>query len=138
MFGLMAKFKCGSYLLLNYPGFFSFGYVSKDGVSEEQMNNSKFKLTLHAKGWEEKLPNPNDKYSTPPSKTLKATVTGTNPVYGTTCAGLLLCAATILKETDKMPGSGGVFTPGAAFYDTQLIKKLNNYKAGYQFSILSN
>ncbi|KAL5291447.1 SCCPDH family protein [Megaselia abdita] len=138
MFGLMTTFKFGRYLLLNYPGICSLGFVSKDGVSEEKMNDSKFKITFYAKGWDEKLAEPTDKYSTAPTKTLKATVTGTNPGYGTTCAGVLLCATTILKESDKMPGSGGVLTPGAAFYDTELIKNLNNHKAGYKFSIVSN
>lgn len=94
-------------------------------------------MTFYAKGWDEKLAEPTDKYSTPPTKTMTATVTGTNPGYGTTCAGVLLCALTILKESDKMPGNGGVLTPGAAFYDTDLIKNLNNHKAGYKFSIVS-
>ena len=31
----------------------------------------------------------------------------------------------ILQESDKMPGSGGVFTPGYAFKDTTLVKRLN-------------
>lgn len=134
----MTSFSCGRYLLLNYPRICSLGFVSKDGVSDEQMNSSKFKMTFYAKGWDEKSTEPVDIYASPPNKTLIARVTGTNPGYGTTCAGVLLCAVTILKENEKMPGKGGVLTPGAAFYDTDLIKNLNNHKAGYKFSIVSN
>lgn len=136
MFGIMTSFSFGRYLLLNYPGICSFGYVSKDGITEERMNSSKFNMTFYAKGWGEKLTEPTDKYSTPPTKTMKAIVSGTNPGYGTTCVGVLLCAATILKESAKMPGKGGVLTPGAAFYDTNLINNLNSHKDGYKFAIV--
>lgn len=137
MFGIMTAFPCGRYLMLKYPAFFSFGYVSNDGaVSEELMSGTAFKLTFHAKGWDARLDNPTDKYSTPPTKTLTATVTGTNNGYGTTCAGVLLCALTILKESDKMP-KGGVLMPGAAFYNTDLIKNLDNHEDAYKFTILN-
>lgn len=122
--------------MLKYPGFFSFGYVSKETVSEE--DNTAFKICIHAKGWDQKLANPTDQYSTPPTKQLSATVTGTGIGYATTCAGVLLCATTILNEREKIPVKGGVITPGAAFGDTDLVKNLNNHKNGYKFSIVSN
>lgn len=137
IFGIMTRFSIGRYLLLTYPTIFSFGFASKEGVSDENMNNSRFRITFYAKGWADKLAEPTDKYPNPPTKTMKATVTGVNPGYGGTCVGLLLCASTILKESSKLLGNGGVLTVGSAFYDTDLIKSLNNHKDGFQFKIVS-
>lgn len=134
---MMASFPLGRHLMLNYPRIFSFGYISKKGVSEKRMNNAKFKMTIYANGWDKALPEASSKYSSPPNKTLVVTITGSNPAYGTTCAGVLLCAITILKEINRISGSGGVWTPGAAFYDTSLIKRLNHHKDGYKFWIES-
>lgn len=54
------------------------------------------------------------------------TVKGKNIGYGSTCECLIQSAMVILQESDKMPGSGGVFTPGYAFKDTTLVKRLND------------
>ena len=60
---------------------------------------------------------------------------GRNPGYGATCTALVLSGYTVLKESDKMPGRGGVYPPGAAFAKTSLIEELN--KHGLTFEVVS-
>lgn len=67
------------------------------------MNKTKFSITFHGEGWEEKLAEPTDQHTTLPEKKLVTKVIGTNPGYGATCAMLVMAALTILKESDKMP-----------------------------------
>lgn len=47
---------------------------------------------------------------------------------------MLLSATTILKESSKMPGTGGVLPPAAAFKNTSLIKELQNN--GWTFEVV--
>lgn len=136
VFGIMTRFKLGRQLLLKYPRLFSAGFVSHEGPSEETMKNTDFTMYLKSEGWnrdEEQL-EPSDQYKVPPNKKLKVKVTGTNPGYGATCVALLLSATTILKQSDKMPSTGGVFPPGAAYYKTNMIEEL--CKNGFKFEVL--
>lgn len=139
IFGLLAKFSFGRNLLLKYPKLFSGGLISHEGPSDEKMKNTKFAWTFYAQGWkkEQKLAEPTDQYTDPPSKTMIAKVSGSNPGYGATCVALVLSAVTILKESDKMPGSGGVLPPAAAFAKTSLINELGKYENGMNFEIVS-
>ncbi|EDW84892.1 uncharacterized protein Dwil_GK14366 [Drosophila willistoni] len=140
IFGLMAKFQVGRRLLLQYPGFFSAGLASKSGPSEAAMENSFFKMTIKANGWpkSDRLAESTDQYTEPPNKTLSVRVTGPNPGYGATCVALLSTALTILRESDKMPGTGGVLPPAAAFSKTSLISELEKHEHGMKFEILAN
>ncbi|XP_030369592.1 saccharopine dehydrogenase-like oxidoreductase [Scaptodrosophila lebanonensis] len=140
IFGLLSKFKFGRDLLLKYPGFFSGGMVARDGPSESRMERSFFKMTMKAVGWpkSEKLGECTDQYTDPPSKTLMVKVSGPNPGYGATCVALLSTAVTILRESSKMPSTGGVFPPGAAFAKTSLISELEKHEHGMKFEILAN
>lgn len=104
IFWLLVKTSVGQNLLLNYPRLFSLGLVSHEGPSERAMNNTTFTMHFEGRGWEEKLAEPSDNYTTPPNKVIRTKVTGTNPGYGATCVALLLSAKTILNEADKMPG----------------------------------
>lgn len=81
IFGLLAKFKFGQQLLLNYPKIFSYGFFSHVGPSEESMRNTKFSITFFGQGWpkEESLAEPTDQHPTPPSKKLVTRVSATNP-----------------------------------------------------------
>lgn len=140
VFGIMTKFALGRQLLLNYPKIFSLGFASHEGPSEEKSNAVHFKITIKANGWpsSEKLAEPTDQFKDPPSKNMIAKVTGQNPGYGATCVALLLSAVTILQDSDKMPGNGGVLTPGAAFGKTNMIAELEKYEHGIKFEIVAN
>lgn len=138
IFAIFARFSYGRQLLLDYPGLFSFGFVSHEGPKEEKMEKSNVSITFYGEGWpkEEKLSEPTDKHTTPPSKKITTRVSVVNPGYGATCISLLLSATTILNENGKMPGKGGVFPPGAAFAKTNLIKELS--KNGFKFEVISS
>ena len=64
------------------------------------------------------------------------TVKGRNIGYGSTCECLVQSAIVILREKDKMPGNGGVFTPGYAFKDTTLVERL--HQNGVTFDVQVN
>lgn len=138
IFALFARFSYGRQLLLKYPELFSFGFISHEGPKEEKMEKTHFSMTFYGEGWfkEEKLSEPTDQHTTSPTKNITTRVSGINPGYGATCIALLLSATTILNESGKMPGKGGVFPPGAAFAKTNLIKELS--KNGFQFEVISS
>ncbi|GBL90608.1 hypothetical protein AVEN_172634-1 [Araneus ventricosus] len=83
-------------------------------------------MIFKANGWSEKLSNPTDKHTQKPNKTVTAVLKGPDPGYITTAICIVHSAIIILKEKDKLPLSGGVFTPAAAFTDTSLMKKLED------------
>ena len=56
--------------------------------------------------------------------------------YGSTSECLVQSAMMILREKDKMPGSGGVFTPGYAFYNTSLVDKLNANQVTFEVKVV--
>ncbi|KFB46018.1 AGAP002652-PA-like protein [Anopheles sinensis] len=136
IFSILSRFKFGRQLLLKFPKLFSFGFCSHEGPTEKAMENTEFAILFKGVGWdkEEKLLEPNDQYKSPPTKKIVTKVTGTNPGYGATCVSLILSATTILREADKMPGSGGVFPPGAAYAKTSLIEQL--CKNGFTFEVV--
>lgn len=136
VFGIMARFKLGRQLLLKYPRLFSGGFVSHEGPSEEMMKSTEFAMYFNGEGWnrDEDQLEPSDQFKVPPNKKLKVKVSGTNPGYGATCVALILSATTILKQSDKMPSTGGVFAPGAAYYKTNLIEEL--CKNGFKFELV--
>lgn len=57
------------------------GTISREGPSEEKMENTNFSLTLEGDGWpkEEKLAEPTDQHTNEPSKTLVTRVFCKNP-----------------------------------------------------------
>lgn len=103
VFGTLARFKWGRTLLSNFPRLFSLGMVSKEGPAEADMNNTKFSMHFIGVGWAEKLADPCDEYTTPPTKKIITRVSAVNPGYGATCIALLLSAVTILKEEKALP-----------------------------------
>lgn len=125
IFGILARLAVGRKLLLNHPKFFSGGFFSREGPSDEKMNNTHFSITFDCTGWDSKVDDPNDEFTTAPNKKMRGKVAGSNPGYGSTCVTLVTAAMMILTESDKMPNKGGVYPPGAAFAKTSIIEKLN-------------
>jgi len=98
IFGILSKFSCGRNLLLTYPGIFSFGYVSKEDLDEDDIKACNFTMHIKGKGWTEKLAEPTDSYSIKPDKEIYVKVKGQNIGYGATCVALLLSAKMLLAE----------------------------------------
>lgn len=126
---IMTKISFTRQLLLDYPKLFSLGYISKEGPTEEVMNNTSFKFQLIGEGWEE-----GSDVNTKPNKRVVAEISGTNPGYGATCVALLSAALALLQDTDKLPATGGVLTTAPVFKNTNIIKNLN--ENGIKFEII--
>uniref|UniRef100_A0A1I8PW73 Saccharopine dehydrogenase NADP binding domain-containing protein n=1 Tax=Stomoxys calcitrans TaxID=35570 RepID=A0A1I8PW73_STOCA len=137
-FGLLAKFSFGRRLLLKYPSLFSFGFASHEGPSEADMERTYFTMTMKALGWPKLETSLTTEPSGSPTKSLMVRVSGPNPGYGSTCVALLSTAKTILRDSSKMPSTGGVYPPGAAFAKTGLISELEKHEHGMKFEILAN
>ncbi|KAM8947310.1 saccharopine dehydrogenase-like oxidoreductase [Pelodytes ibericus] len=131
LFLLFTKFSCGRKLLIKYPKFFSFGYFSAEGPTQQQMDEASFTMTFFGQGYSEGQ----DPQQGKPDLKICTQVSGPEVAYVTTPIAMVQAALTILKEPHSLPKRGGVFTPGAAFSKTKLIERLN--KAGLHFTVKS-
>ncbi|KAJ2939022.1 hypothetical protein O0L34_g18999 [Tuta absoluta] len=114
-------------LLLDHPKFFSFGWVSHEGPTEEVMEASYYKFELFGEGWAR-----GEDEGSKPNKKIAVRVSGLNPGYGATTAALLYSAVSILKQKEKMPEHGGVLTTGIAFRNTDLVKHLQDKQMKFE------
>ena len=55
--------------------------------------------------------------------------------YGATCEYMVQSGLTILREKDMLPGNGGVLTPGYAFANTSIVKRLIERGCTFDVSI---
>lgn len=111
IFLLLANLRVGRYLLESYPRLLSGGLVTKECPRRESVENMNFVMTLIATGGEVK-------------GLVNVLVKGKGAGYGTTSECLIQAALAILREKDRMPSTGGVYTPGYAFENTSLVEKL--------------
>ncbi|XP_072265434.1 saccharopine dehydrogenase-like oxidoreductase [Pyxicephalus adspersus] len=131
LFLLFTKFSLGRKLLIQYPKFFSFGYFSKEGPTQKQMDESSFTMTFFGEGYSEDQ----DPQQGKPNLKICTQVSGPEVAYITTPIAMVQAGVTILKERDSLPKRGGVYSPGAAFSKTKIIDRLN--KAGLHFNVIS-
>nr|XP_053650130.1 saccharopine dehydrogenase-like oxidoreductase [Cherax quadricarinatus] len=132
-FYFMTSFVFTRNLLLKYPELFTFGLFTRKGPKRSDLSGLKFCVTLTGKGWDKKLEDPDEQYTQPPNITKVVQVKGPDPGYNSTAIFATQSAMTILKEKDKLPGKGGVYTPAAAFLKTDLCSNLE--KNGISFTI---
>ncbi|KAG9268980.1 saccharopine dehydrogenase-like oxidoreductase [Astyanax mexicanus] len=130
MFWILVQFSFGRNLLIKFPRFFSFGYFSKEGPTQKQMEGSSFRFGFYGEGYTEGQ----DPSEGKPNAKIRTLVQGPEAAYVATPIAMVQAAFTILNEPDSLPKKGGVYTPGAAFAKTTLIDRLN--KHGIQFSVL--
>uniref|UniRef100_A0A673MHW6 Saccharopine dehydrogenase-like oxidoreductase n=1 Tax=Sinocyclocheilus rhinocerous TaxID=307959 RepID=A0A673MHW6_9TELE len=124
MFFFFVKFSFGRNLLIKFPEFFSFGFFSKAGPTRKQVLYSHhhhlgYQLYFLGSVTYSDLPHIN---------------VATSVGYVATPIAMVQAALTMLNESDSLPNTGGVYTPGATFAKTTLIDRLN--KHGIQFSVL--
>lgn len=134
VFGLMAKCSLGRYLLKKFPGFFSFGIVSKGDIPREMLERRTFSHTIIGYGWDEKIPDPDRQHDVPPTKKIITKVSGPDPGYIATSSFLVHSAMTLLFDRKELP-EPGVITPGACFQNTYLVDRLT--KRGIKFEVVS-
>nr|XP_014098935.1 saccharopine dehydrogenase-like oxidoreductase isoform X1 [Bactrocera oleae] len=134
---ILTQFAYTRRLLLNCPRIFSFGLFSSDGPMEENVDESFFRITFKAKGWDKNMKSIQHIFPDSPDKVLVGRVSGACPFYGIACVCLLVSAVTIFNEHSKLPHRGGVYTPGAVFAHTKIINELKKYEHGLFFEIIS-
>lgn len=132
LFWFMVKFSLGRKLLTTFPSFFSFGLFSKAGPTMKQIENTCFSLTFFGEGYSEGT----DPSQGQPNAKICTQVIGAEPGYVATVSTMVQAAVTVLNELHSLPRRGGVYTPGAAFYNTSLIDRLHNN--GIKFSVRSH
>ncbi|XP_030051806.1 saccharopine dehydrogenase-like oxidoreductase [Microcaecilia unicolor] len=131
LFLLFTKFSFGRNLLIKYPNFFSFGYFTKEGPTQKQMNDASFTMTFFGEGYSEGQ----DPQQGKPNVKICTQVKGPEPGYIATPIAMVQAAVTVLKERNSLPLKGGVYAPGAAFSKTKLIERLNQH--GIQFTVIT-
>jgi len=134
IFGIMCNFRFGRYLLESFPWLFSMGNVTKAGPSKETIEQSAFKMTLLGKGWKNKAES-DLTIDEAPNREVKVVVKGKNVGYGATCEMMVQAGLVTLTETEKLPSSGGVWTPGYAFANTSIVERLNNRQVPFQATV---
>ncbi|XP_070705595.1 saccharopine dehydrogenase b [Pempheris klunzingeri] len=123
LFWFMVKFRLGRKLLTTFPSFFSFGLFTKSGPTMKQIEDTCFSLTFFGEGYSEGT----DPTQGRPNATICTQVIGAEPGYVATVSAMVQAAVTLLNELHSLPRRGGVYTPGAAFYKTSLIDRLQNH-----------
>ncbi|XP_051849403.1 saccharopine dehydrogenase-like oxidoreductase [Antechinus flavipes] len=131
-FLLFVKFSIGRQLLVKFPWLFSFGYFSKQGPTQKQMDDASFTFTFFGQGYSQDHTTKDGK----PNIKICTQVKGPEAGYVATPIAMVQAAVTLLKDTSELPKGGGVFTPGAAFSKTKLIERLN--QCGIEFSVISS
>ncbi|XP_050670968.1 saccharopine dehydrogenase-like oxidoreductase isoform X3 [Leptidea sinapis] len=124
---MICRVFCMSKFLIRHPRLCSLGIVTYGDPDESFMRQLSFEHTLVGVGWKgEPRGQPTDEIIA------RVYTVGDNAPYEGTAVVVVHCAITILTARDKMPSYGGVFTPGAAFKNTDLIQKLNEDKLKFE------
>jgi len=132
IFGVFASFRWGRSLLEAYPSFFSFGAFSRVGPTREQLRDTSFRTIIVGKGWADKMAEPTDEPQEAPNKTVVVKVSGKDPGYTATSTCLVQAGITLIKEFNKLPDKGGVFTPGALFDGTGIFERLKAHELFFE------
>ena len=132
IFQFLANRQWGRSLLLKHPKFFTSGIFSHDGPTQQQLKETSFSITMYGEGYSdgESTLNRSDK----PDKKITVRIAGPEAGYVATPLAMVQAALVIVKETDKLPEKGGVYSPGAVFYRTSLIERLQ--ENGLKFEVM--
>jgi len=131
IFGVLAMFSPGRWLLETFPGFFSAGFISKDGPSQKQIDGTTTSYTFIGKGYSTRLTDPSEKHTGAPDKEIVVKVNGPEPGYVLTPICMVQAAYTVLAEKEKIPECG-VLTSGAALAKTTIIERLNKHNVTFK------
>lgn len=129
---ILAKFSFGRWLILKYPGIFTAGMFKKGGPSRKQIEGNSFSITIVGKGWKDKTTDPDTEHEGPPDRKIVTRVSGPEAGYVTTPICLIQCGVVMLKEKEKLPKDGGVYTTASAFRNTTLIDRLQTHNVKFE------
>ncbi|KAJ3317530.1 hypothetical protein HDU76_001146 [Blyttiomyces sp. JEL0837] len=134
-----SKYSWGRYLLLKFPGFFSFGVFSKKGPTDAMLRESGFISTFVGRGYKSLIsPTGSQGINFDEQEVEIVTkVQGPEAGYVATPIAVVISAFKILedraKKTQDVPP--GVLTPASAFGATDIISRLD--AEGIKFSVVS-
>ena len=74
-------------------------------------------------------------FSIPHHREVTVKVSGKNLAYGSTSECMVQAAIMIVRESENMPSSGGVLTPGYAFANTSLAKRLTDNGVPFEVTV---
>ena len=134
MFSSLATFDYGREILLAHPEIFTAGVFSHEGPTQAQLDETKFSMRFLASGFEM---DPETELMN--NVLIQTSVSGPEPGYVATPIIFTVLALTLLEEFGQVNSKlepclpeGGVFTPGAAFFNSEsVMEKLND--AGIMF-----
>jgi short subunit dehydrogenase-like uncharacterized protein len=127
----------GRRLLLEHPGLFSCGLVSRQGPTERQMDEVTTQLTFVGKGYATREA---AAAGGPPTETVRARVTMGDLGYKGTSLIFACAALTLLEERGALEAAtgrkGGVYTAGALFRRSTLLERLQAV-GGMKFEVVA-
>ncbi|CAI0453909.1 unnamed protein product [Linum tenue] len=135
--GYLGRSSIGRWLLLNFPSFFSAGWFSKKGPSEDEVASASFKMWFVGRGYSDLSRRTSTEFGNKkqePDAEIITRVMGPDAGYSTTPIILLQCALIVLGQRDNLP-KGGVLTPGIVFGPTNLRERLEHN--GISFDVIS-
>ncbi|KAF5748954.1 mitochondrial saccharopine dehydrogenase-like oxidoreductase [Tripterygium wilfordii] len=130
--GLLGRISFGRWLLLTFPSFFTLGWFSKKGPSEDEVQSASFKMWFVGQGFSNG--SLASQGNAKPDMEMVTRVMGPEIGYLTTPIILLQCALVVLSKRDDLP-KGGVLTPGIVFGPTDLQERLQ--ENGISFDVVS-
>ncbi|KAG0169894.1 hypothetical protein DFQ28_002827 [Apophysomyces sp. BC1034] len=125
IFSILASSPWGRRVLLNNPERFSHGVFSKKHPTDDMLRKSSFEIVLRSKGYDKSVGFDGD-----PNQNITVVVRGPEAGYVATPRIVLQCALTLLL-TDKPKLPVGVLTPSVAFWNTDLIDRLQQVGITY-------
>ncbi|XP_019157031.1 PREDICTED: probable mitochondrial saccharopine dehydrogenase-like oxidoreductase At5g39410 isoform X2 [Ipomoea nil] len=135
---IFGRFSTGKWLLMKFPGVFSFGLFRKNGPTEEEVASASFKLWFVGRGYSDAALA--SKEGKKPDMEIITRVTGPEVGYSATPIILIQCALVLLSQRHELP-KGGVFLPGIIFGPTDLQQRLQQNGISFDFiskKMLSN
>ncbi|VDD76074.1 unnamed protein product [Mesocestoides corti] len=130
--GVLLEFAVTRKLLLRKYKLFSAGMVSKEGSPRDHLETTSFTTTFLGLGYEK-----SERAKTgEPTKFIITRLRGPDPYFITTAICVVQAAIILLSNADRMPDKSGVFSPGAAFWNTDYIQRLRD--RGLTFEVVSN
>lgn len=116
---LLSGSEKGRNILKKYPKFFSAGIMSEKGPSSEELEELRTTFTLSGLGWRT-----GSDLTKAPTDWQTLRLTGPHGGYPFCAIVVNQAVMTMIEERDRMPGEGGVYTPGTAFRRTTIIDRL--------------
>lgn len=134
VFGIFTRFSFGISLLEKFPRFFSFGMFSDDGPTRKQVLDGSIEMTFIGYGYASQIGDLEKEHEDKPDKKIVTHLTGPDAGYATTPICAVQATYVLLKEKNKLPEHGGVYTPGAAFCETSLLSRLQEHNIKFSVS----